>query len=198
MFRIGTYAFTLTRRQGFSGDSLYGVADESFFTFSCYFNVIDSSPFLSVVHLAEFLTSLPKLAPLSQNEHSKNRPERIILKQSIILVDSGRESLPEVATTLEASGFQVLQCRSTSDLGKLGRKSDRRVVILDLDDALINNRVLKDVKRKRPAMQIIGISRRPFHPELKEAMRSYIYACMSKPMDAEELIYLVKGLFCAP
>jgi DNA-binding NtrC family response regulator len=114
------------------------------------------------------------------------------------LLDTSRKQSSDLATTLEANGFQVLRCRSILDLEKLGQEKGRLVTILDLDHALVNNRVLRDLKRKRPALQIIGISGRPFHPELKEAMESYIYACISKPVDTEELIYWLKSIFCDP
>lgn len=117
--------------------------------------------------------------------------------QSIILLDPDTEQ-PELATTLEATGFRVLQCRSTADLERLIRKRNCGLVILDLDNPLFDNRVLGAMKRKHPALQIIGVSSRPFHPELKEALMSYIYACISRPVDPDELNYLVKSIFCAP
>ena len=92
---------------------------------------------------------------------------RIILNPSVILVETGKEHRPEVATILEANGFQVLPCRSIFDLEKLCQEDDHGVVILNLDDPLMNNRVLKEVKRKRPALQIIGISSRLFHPRFE-------------------------------
>jgi DNA-binding NtrC family response regulator len=116
------------------------------------------------------------------------------LGQSIILLDPGTE-LPEMAATLEATGFRVSMCRSTSDLERLIRRKSGGVVILDLDNPLFNNRTLGGMKRKHPALQMIGVSSRPFHPELKEAMSSYLYACISKPVDVEELTYLVKAIF---
>jgi len=117
------------------------------------------------------------------------------LNQSVILVGASREQLLELTTTLESNGFQVLRCPSILDLGQLGEEKDRLVVILDLDSALVTNRVLRDVKRKNSALQIIGISSRPFHPELKEAIATHIYACLCKPVDPDELIYLVKSIF---
>jgi DNA-binding NtrC family response regulator len=98
--------------------------------------------------------------------------------------------------SLHASGFQVLPCRSISDLENLCGEDDLGVVILDLDNPLVNNRVLRDLKQKRPAMQLIGISSRVFHPELKDAISKYMYACLCEPLDPEELIYLVKSIFC--
>ncbi|MBI4963763.1 MAG: response regulator [Desulfomonile tiedjei] len=116
------------------------------------------------------------------------------MNQPIILVGTSKKQSSELATTLEANGFQVLRYRSISDLEKLGQEKDRLVVILDLDKASVSNRVLRNLKRKRPALQIIGISSLPFHPELGEAISSYLFACISKPVDTEELMYLLKSI----
>jgi len=42
----------------------------------------------------------------------------------------------------------------------------------------------------------MAVSGRPFHPELKEALATYICACLCKPVDLDEPIYLVKSIFC--
>jgi len=36
---------------------------------------------------------------------------------------------------------------------------------------------------------------RAFHPELEEAMSNYIFACLSKPADEDELVFWIKSLF---
>ena len=131
-----------------------------------------------------------------RNLHPGNRTARIILNPSVILVETGKGHPPEVTKILEANGFQVLPCRSIFDLEKLCHQDDLGAVIVDLDDPLLNNRVLREVKRKRPALQIIGISSWSFHPDLKEAMANHIYASLNKPVDPDQLIYLVKGILC--
>jgi DNA-binding NtrC family response regulator len=121
------------------------------------------------------------------------------LNQTIILFDtSSQQRWSRLTATLEANGFQVLRCRSISDVAKVGPQKHCWVVILDLDNPVVNNRVLRELKRNYSGLQIIGISGRPFHPELTEAMRSYIYACISKPVDPDELIYWLKSIFCDP
>ncbi|MGO9117965.1 MAG: response regulator [Desulfomonilaceae bacterium] len=118
------------------------------------------------------------------------------MNPSVILVETGKEHPPEVTRVLEANGFKVLPCRSIFDLEKLCHEDDLGVVIVDLDDPLMNNRLLREVKRKHPALHIIGISSHLFHPDLKEAIASHIYACLCEPVDPEQLIYLVKGILC--
>jgi len=67
--------------------------------------------------------------------------------------------------------------------------------MLDLDNPCVTNRMLREIARRCPSLKIIGVSGRLFHPEFKEAMRSYLYACMAKPVDVEALMYLVNSVF---
>jgi len=68
-----------------------------------------------------------------------------------------------------------------------------QAVILDLDSLPVDNRLLRNLRRKDPSVRIIVLSSRRFHPELEEAMSTHIYACLSKPVDSEELIYWLKS-----
>ena len=36
----------------------------------------------------------------------------------------------------------------------------------------------------------MGLSEHPLHSELEEIMNSHIYACLSRPMDEEELAWM--------
>jgi DNA-binding NtrC family response regulator len=119
------------------------------------------------------------------------------LSPTITLFQIGGDQRQELTALLKARGFQVQQCHSISGLEKRQPGKEGGVVILDLDDPLVDNRMIRDVKRTRPALQVIGISRRPFHPELKEAITNHIYACLCKPVDPDELVYLVKSILCS-
>lgn len=72
--------------------------------------------------------------------------------------------------------------------------ADVEVLVLDLDTIPSENRFFRNLKRQCPAMSIIGLSSRSFHPELKEAMRKYIYACLCKPVDPDELVYWIHSI----
>jgi DNA-binding NtrC family response regulator len=117
------------------------------------------------------------------------------VKPFVVMVENGTKQPPELMDVLGASGMEVLRCAYMRDLEKLCQEGHFGVLILDLDNSLFTNRVLREIARKCPCLKIIGISGRFFHPELEEAMRSYLYACISKPVDMEELIYLVKSIF---
>ena len=46
-----------------------------------------------------------------------------------------------------------------------------------------------------PNETIIALSREQFHPGLEESLRDHIYACLGKPADPDELLYVLKGIF---
>jgi DNA-binding NtrC family response regulator len=117
------------------------------------------------------------------------------LNPLVFIVEDGTTQLSELATTLAAGTVDVLQCSSISDLEKLCLTNDHAAVVLDLDNVRVTNPVLREITRKCPCLRIIAVSGRLFHPELEESMRSYLYACMSKPVDVDDLLYWSKVSF---
>jgi DNA-binding response OmpR family regulator len=117
------------------------------------------------------------------------------MKEPIIVVSSDERHLAELSGTLQSEGFHAVVSRSTEQLDALLNEQSSCVVILDLDALPVDNRLLREVKRKNPAIHLVVISARSFHPELKEAMASHIDVCLSKPTDREELLFWLKGIF---
>jgi len=117
------------------------------------------------------------------------------MKEPIIVIDGDKKSCRALCELLETHGYPAIQSHSLDGLPGLVQESSRRAVILDLDTVPVENRRFRDLKRKCPGLFIIAVSGRPFHPELKEAMTTHIYACLCKPVDPDDLIYLVKSIF---
>lgn len=112
----------------------------------------------------------------------------------IVVVDGDEEQCRGLCATLEREHYSTTAFHSLLNLEREIQEAGRRVVILDLDTLPVNNRLFRTLRRTNPGVCIIGLSSRPFHPELKEAMSQHIYACLSKPVDDEELIFWVKSL----
>jgi DNA-binding NtrC family response regulator len=118
------------------------------------------------------------------------------MKEPIIVIDRDKRSCRELCELLEAHGYPVIQGDSLDGLPGLIQKSSCCALILDLDTVPVKNRHFRDLKSKFTGLFIIAVSGRSFHPELKEAMTTHIYACLCKPVDPDDLIYLVKSIFC--
>lgn len=116
------------------------------------------------------------------------------MRERIGVVEGNGEVSRALCAVLERHEFQPIPLKSLADFESGNRTHPFQVVILDLDGLPVTNRFLKDLRRKNPDVHIIGISSRTFHPELQEAMRRDISACLAKPLDEEELIYWLKSI----
>jgi len=69
-----------------------------------------------------------------------------------------------------------------------------RVILVDLDTIPADTAFFKKIKKVYPAFDILTISSRSFHPELKDALSTHIYACLNKPIDEDELLFCITSL----
>jgi len=81
-----------------------------------------------------------------------------------------------------------------TDVSRYMQGRDKGVLIVDLDTEQISNAALRELKKKYP-LSIIALSGEHMHPKLEESLRHHIYACLNKPADPDELLYLLKGVF---
>lgn len=64
--------------------------------------------------------------------------------------------------------------------------------ILDLDSVPLDNRTVNVLASEFPEVRLLCASRDRFHPELKDAISHHIFACLTKPIDPDELHYFLK------
>ena len=69
---------------------------------------------------------------------------------------------------------------------------DCMAVILDLDSLPLDNRTIRALTAAYPAVSFLCASRDHFHPDLQEAIGCHLFACLTKPIDADELDYFLK------
>ena len=113
----------------------------------------------------------------------------------ILVVDANKEQCKALCAILEDEQYRAIPFNSLVNLEEEIQENACQVVILDLDTLSVDDRFITKLRRKNPGLPIMGLSSRPFHPELKEAMSTHICACLGKPPDLDELIYCVKA-FC--
>jgi DNA-binding NtrC family response regulator len=125
---------------------------------------------------------------------SKQIIPEIWMQEPVVVVDADEQQRQEMCAVLEREDYRTVSLHSLATLNQEIQEGTRRVVILDLDTIPVDNRFFRGLKKENPGVCVIGLSSRPFHPELKEAMSSHIYACLGKPVDEEELVFWVKSL----
>ncbi|MDR3553373.1 MAG: response regulator [Syntrophobacteraceae bacterium] len=114
------------------------------------------------------------------------------MRESIIVVDGCLDEGRRLCAILKGRHYDAAPIDSLDALTTAARQRSCRCVILDLDTLSVDNRFIRNLLRDNPDLCVIGTSSRTFHPELEEAMRTHIFACLSKPVDEDELIYWLK------
>lgn len=97
----------------------------------------------------------------------------------------------------EDFALEEARCSRVKDLQKLkelAARSKTDVFIFDLDRIHLDDRQVRNIKKRHPEVELLIVSGRSCHPELKEALRSHIFACLSKPLDSEELVFCLKSI----
>lgn len=115
-----------------------------------------------------------------------------ISQKTILLMDADPEEIAGISHLLKEADFNTLAVTSASELKKKLKDGSLIAVIMDLDSMTVDNRSIKDLALQFPSTQFLSISKERFHPELKDSIRDHIYACLSKPVDPEELFYWLK------
>jgi DNA-binding NtrC family response regulator len=116
------------------------------------------------------------------------------MNEPVVVVDADERQCSELCGLLEGEQYSVIPLHSLVNLKKTVCRNGCQVVLVDLDNLPVENRVFRELKKTNPALRILGLSSRPFHPELQEAMSKYIYVNLSKPIDGDELIYWLKSI----
>lgn len=111
----------------------------------------------------------------------------------VLIATSDRNQYLEMAEILHQAGYEAEQMIEPGSLIVNGL-SRWALLVVDLDDKGMDKKFFAAVARWNPDLAVIGISDHKYHPNLKEAMSKCIRACLSKPVDEDEFVYLVKGL----
>lgn len=115
------------------------------------------------------------------------------MHEPIMVATADKQQYLDLCAMLEEQNYKTTPVYLVTSLERNIQTSGCHVVILDLDSLPVDNRLFRNLKAKYPEIHIIGLSSRPFHPELKEAIGTHIYAILSKPIDDDELLYCLRS-----
>lgn len=115
--------------------------------------------------------------------------------KEVLLLDADENQSKSLSDLLANYEYRTIALNSMAHFESHAKVHDCRALILNLDNVAVTNRILRELKRKKPQLNIIALSGRQFHPELEEAIRDYISVCLAKPVDADELIFWLKSVF---
>jgi len=117
------------------------------------------------------------------------------MEKGIVVLDANKKQCQGICSFLDELNYRATPMHSVKDLSEFIQEGQCGLLILDLDTIEVDKTLFRKLKRTKPSLCIVGLSSRSFHPELEEAMSSHIYACLSKPLDEEELLFWVKSLY---
>lgn len=117
------------------------------------------------------------------------------MKKEVVVLDADQKQGNNLCRLLTDHQYETAPLSSLKALDDYLEQSECRALIMNLDNVAVNNKALRQLKRKKPLINIIAVSERQFHPELEEALREYISVCLAKPIDTDELMYWLKTVF---
>ena len=116
-------------------------------------------------------------------------------EKEVIVLDSDTPQSQNLIAFLKDNAYSAKPINSLENMDQYLAEVDCRVVVMNLDNISVTNKILRDLKRNQPMVNIIAHSKRQFHPELEEALRENISVCLTEPVDTDELDYWLKSVF---
>jgi DNA-binding NtrC family response regulator len=112
--------------------------------------------------------------------------------KTVILISRASDELHEIRRTLEKNRYGAHVVEHIASLDQALTDVSADCVILDLDALDVDNPTIRKLTIQYPGIYFLCMSKNRFHPELKDAICYHIYACLTKPLDYDELLYWLR------
>jgi DNA-binding NtrC family response regulator len=140
-----------------------------------------------------FLQTNPFFGTLQDNNMQACLP----FCEQIALLSADGPDAQAFCHTLETARYRTIVYSRVPDLDNGLRKNPCLAAILDADSIPLTNAAIRTLKENHPQVHFLLASRNPFHPELQEAISRILFACLKKPADADEILYLLRSMASA-
>jgi len=114
------------------------------------------------------------------------------MKRKVILISKKSKEQNKIDAVLSKNGYKSHLIESIESLDLQLTDLSCNCVIFDLDSVSIDNRTIRELTIQYPHIYFLCLSKDRFHPELKDAICYHIFACLTKPLDYDELIYWLR------
>lgn len=114
------------------------------------------------------------------------------MDKKVILISRKSKELSQIDAVLSKHNYRSYIIESIENLDRELTDISCNCAILDLDSISIDNRTIRELTLQYPHIYFLCMSSDRFHPELKDAICYHIYACLTKPLDYDELIYWLR------
>jgi DNA-binding NtrC family response regulator len=116
------------------------------------------------------------------------------MKQEVAVLSASQPLVAEIGSILEHSDYSAFILSDLTELEIYMRQRSSSVLILDLDRLPVTNHLLRELKKKHP-VTLVAVSAEKVHPNLEESLRHHLFACLSKPLDPDDLLLVLEGAF---
>ena len=117
------------------------------------------------------------------------------MKNEIVLVGADRKITQALSVILENWNYRVTSVSSLLHLNDSIQERPFQAMIIDIDGLPVAENFFRDLKKSNPSLRIMGLSKHTFHPDLVEAISKHLFACLKKPVNSDELFYLLKSIY---
>lgn len=115
-----------------------------------------------------------------------------IEQKAVLIVNADPEESAGISRLLQEAGCIAQTLTSPAELKNRLSMKGCIAVILDIDSVAVDNRTIRDLAASFPTIPFLCISKERFHPQLGDSIRNHIYACLTKPVDADEVNYWLR------
>lgn len=109
------------------------------------------------------------------------------MKYSIIVLNPNIKENFELCQILDELGYISSSKKSFDELAETLIEKTYQAVIIDIDTLPLENRQIRQISEQFTDLNLIFTSKDRLHPDLKESISRYVYACIHKPFDVEEI-----------
>ena len=117
------------------------------------------------------------------------------MKKKIVILDANQNSCGKLSDIINSKNYPLVQTQALSSLEDFLESDQYVAVVLDIDSVPVDNRTIRELALKYPGVRFLCTSKDRFHPELKDAICYHIYACLTKPVDPDELLFWIKSIY---
>jgi DNA-binding NtrC family response regulator len=109
----------------------------------------------------------------------------------VVIMGTDAQDAASIRSIIEEDDYQTASCNSLNELKSI-LAEPCMAVIIDIDSVPLDNRTIRALTRSYPATCFLCTSKERFHPDLKDAISHYLFACLHKPVKPDELQYFLK------
>ena len=127
--------------------------------------------------------------------HNKIGANGFQTARKIVVLDIDPIQCLALCDLLTGLGYQAVPAYSLSDFTPILLKKSILVVLIDLDTVPMDNLTIKTLSVQNPGIYLLCLSSSRYHPGLKESICNHIYAFINKPINPDELNYLIGSIY---